>query len=170
MQTGSPYITPAKSPSPSLAGQTVIVNRAVLLAPGHHFLAPSQKDFALSSDINAMKLAVTVAGPLRLLPASLLSHRNYAIPFDTQSNLNIELFSMKIATGKILPLPTPACQGSQAGWGRPCHRRHSRKEAQAALMDWSMARASQAPGRPISSTCRKKAVIRGRRKAMLTKE
>ena len=67
-----------ESPSPSLAGQTVIVNQAVLLAPGHHAAAPSQRCFSISSDVQkcvAAALADTVAGPRRIqkLPASLLS-------------------------------------------------------------------------------------------------
>ena len=53
----------SKSPSPSLAGQTVIVNQAVLLAPVHHASASSQE--SLPSDIYAATLAVTVAGPHR---------------------------------------------------------------------------------------------------------
>ena len=62
-----------ESPSPSLAGQTVIDDQAVLLAPGHRVPAPSQRCFAISSDILAGTLADTVAGPRRLKPAFLLS-------------------------------------------------------------------------------------------------
>ena len=50
-------------PSPSLAGQTVIVNQAVLLAPVHRSSAPSQVSPVTSP---ADSLADTVAGPRRL--------------------------------------------------------------------------------------------------------
>ena len=49
-------------PSPSLVGQSVILNQAVLLAPVHRFSAPSQ----FSQWHIAEALAVTVAGPRRL--------------------------------------------------------------------------------------------------------
>ena len=39
----------SKSPSPSLAGQTAIVNQAVLLAPVPRAAAPSQRCFSNSS-------------------------------------------------------------------------------------------------------------------------
>ena len=51
----------AKSPSPSLAGQTAIVNQAILLAPGHSYLRLLR--FFKSNDIPAESLADTVAGP-----------------------------------------------------------------------------------------------------------
>ena len=68
-------------PSPSLAGKTVIIHQAVLLAPGHRSPAPSQ---GTDSSVTYQKyryilyshaglLAVTVAGPLRHIPDSLLS-------------------------------------------------------------------------------------------------
>ena len=60
----------ARIASPSLAGQTVIVDQAVLLAPVHRSSAPSR---GYSVTFPADSLAVTVAGPRRLLPASLLS-------------------------------------------------------------------------------------------------
>ena len=50
-------------PSPSLAGQTVIVDQAVLLAPVHRSSAPSQVS---SVTFPADSLADTVAGPRRL--------------------------------------------------------------------------------------------------------
>ena len=50
-------------PSPSLAGQTVIVDQAVLLAPVHRSSAPSQVSPVTSP---ADSLADTVAGPRRL--------------------------------------------------------------------------------------------------------
>ena len=50
-------------PSPSLAGQTVIVDQAVLLAPVHRSSAPSQVS---SVTFSADSLTDTVAGPRRL--------------------------------------------------------------------------------------------------------
>ena len=55
--------------SPSLVGQSAILNQAVLLAPVHRFSAPSR----FSQWHFTEALAVTVAGPLRHLPDSLLS-------------------------------------------------------------------------------------------------
>ena len=52
-----------ESPSLSLAGQTAIVNQAVLLAPVHRSSAPSQVSPVTSP---ADSLADTVAGPRRL--------------------------------------------------------------------------------------------------------
>ena len=54
----------------SLAGQTVIVNQAILLASGRNYLR-LLKLFWLN-DIFAESLAVTVTGSLRLIPNSLL--------------------------------------------------------------------------------------------------
>ena len=59
-------------PSPSLAGKTVIVYQAVLLAPGHRSPAPSQgtdssvtyQKYRYILYSHAGSLAVTVAGPL----------------------------------------------------------------------------------------------------------
>ena len=48
----------------------MIVNQAILLAPGLSYLRLLR---LLSNDIIAESLAVTVAGPLRLIPNSLLS-------------------------------------------------------------------------------------------------
>ena len=48
--------------SPSLAGQTAIVNQAVLLAPVHRFPTSSH---AFGTVTLAGSLAVTVAGPRR---------------------------------------------------------------------------------------------------------
>ena len=68
-----------ESPSLSLAGQTAIVNQAVLLAPVHRAPAPSQGNFPpvtfseMTSHFHAGLLTDTVAGPLRLTPDSLLS-------------------------------------------------------------------------------------------------
>jgi len=83
MQTGQEYPeheSPPKIPSLSLAGQTVIVNQAVLLAPVHHDCSAfprksflSDRDTLKSGIHEAASLAVTVAGPRRTLPASLLS-------------------------------------------------------------------------------------------------
>ena len=52
-----------ESPSLSLAGQTAIVNQAVLLAPVHRSSAPSRVS---PVTFLADSLAVTVAGPRRL--------------------------------------------------------------------------------------------------------
>ena len=53
----------AKSPSPSLAGQSVIVNQAGLLAPVHRSSASSQRSLSSDCQLNwrAESLPVTVA-------------------------------------------------------------------------------------------------------------
>ena len=58
-----------KIPFLSLAGQTVIVNQAILLASGRNYLRLLRLS---SNDIFAESLAVTVTGSLRLIPNSLL--------------------------------------------------------------------------------------------------
>ena len=59
-----------KISSLSFAGLTAIVNQAILLAPGRGYLRLLKLSF---NDIISESLAVTVAGPLRLVPDSLLS-------------------------------------------------------------------------------------------------
>ena len=61
-----------ESPSLSLAGQTAIVNQAVLLAPVHRRPAPSQGTppvtfSEMTVHFHAGLLTDTVAGPLRLV-------------------------------------------------------------------------------------------------------
>ena len=58
-----------KISSLSFAGLTAIVNQAILLAPGRGYLRLLKLSF---NDIIAESLAVTVAGPRRLVPTSLL--------------------------------------------------------------------------------------------------
>lgn len=52
-----------QSPSPSLAGQSVIFNQAVLLAQNHNLAAPSHTN--PYSGIIAARLLLTAAGPRR---------------------------------------------------------------------------------------------------------
>ena len=88
-QTKSPFLRRQKrtyfhtmkeseSPSPSLAGQTAIVNQAVLLTPVHRSPAPSRGLSSVTfheipSAFLCRLLTVTVAGPLRL-------RRHHSIP------------------------------------------------------------------------------------------
>lgn len=87
-----------KSPSPSLAGQTAIVNQAVLLAPGHHSPASSRE----LSPSDMCRIARCYSGGTALAsPTFLLSLSTPDPIFMRFSNIFHQTYRFIIAPGKL---------------------------------------------------------------------